>query len=236
MFYTNSNSSKKDITSLINFDENKIKVIYLAAGSEFRVLKSKEKAENVRKKYNLPQKFVLYVGDVTWNKNLPRLIDAIKTTNIPLVMVGKNLAKQDYDRQNPWNHDLNRVNDLVKDDSRIIRLGFVESNDLIAIYNAATVFIMPSLYEGFGLPILEAQACGCPVITTREGSLKEVASSSAYFVDGYDYESIAEGIKNVFNNNDLQEQLRQKGFENIKKFSWEKTAKMTIESYKKILG
>ncbi len=230
---TDSKSSKKDVIKYIGVKDLLIDVVYLAAGEQFRLIKSSEsKLLSLRKKYNLPEKFALYVGDVTWNKNLPRLLDAIKTTNISLVMVGKNLVNENYDRNNPWNHDLNRINELAKDDKRIIRLGFVESNDLVSIYNAATVFVMPSLYEGFGLPILEAQACGCPVVTTKEGSLKEVAFDSAYFVDGYDYESIAGGIEKVFNSSSLQQELREKGFENARKYSWEKTAEQTIQSYK----
>lgn len=230
---TDSKCSKDDAIKLAGVRQDLIDVVYLAAGEQFRVIKSSEsKLLSLRKKYNLPEKFALYVGDVTWNKNLPRLLDAIKTTNISLVMIGKNLVNENYDRNNPWNHDLNRVNDLAKDDKRIIRLGFVESDDLVSIYNAATVFVMPSLYEGFGLPILEAQACGCPVVTTKEGSLKEVAFDSAYFVDGYNYESIARGIQKVFNSSDLQQDLRSKGFENVKKYSWEKTAEETIQAYK----
>ena len=152
----------------------------------------------LKRKYNLPEEFVLYVGDVTWNKNLPRLIDATKELNIPLVMVGKSLVSEEYDRYNPWNTDLNRVNELAKNDKNILRLGFVSNEDLVRIYNLATVFAMPSIYEGFGLPILEAMACGCPVVTTKEGSLLEVAKDSAYFVDAYDVESISKGLRKVF--------------------------------------
>lgn len=234
---TDSECSKKDVIKFIGAKESKIDVVYLAAGEEFKILEQNEKdITALRKKYNLPDKFVLYVGDVTWNKNLPRLIDAIQTTDIPLVMIGKSLVNESYDKNNPWNHDLARVQELVINDKNIMRLGFVDINDLVSIYNMATLFVMPSLYEGFGLPILEAMSCGCPVITTKEGSLKEVAGSAAYFVDGYNLEAIANGIKEVFNNKSLQDELRNKGFENIKKFSWEKTSAKTIEAYKKAMG
>ncbi len=233
---TDSKSSKDDVIKYVGVKDSLIDVVYLAAGEEFKVVNdSQNKSSALREKYNLPNRFALYVGDVTWNKNLPRLLDAIKTTNIPLVMVGKNLINENYDKNNPWNHDLNRVNELAKDDKRVLRLGFVESNDLVSIYNLATVFVMPSLYEGFGLPILEAQACGCPVVTTKEGSLKEVASDSAYFVDGYDYKDIASGIQKVFESTLLQQELREKGFKNTKKYSWEKTAEKTIQAYKKAI-
>jgi len=95
---------------------------------------------------------------------------------------------------------------------------------------------MPSLYEGFGLPILEAQASGCPVVTTKEGSLAEVAGNGVYFVDGYNRDSIAKGIEEVFNNAKLREELIQKGFINAKKYSWKKTAEETLNAYGEVIG
>jgi glycosyltransferase involved in cell wall biosynthesis len=233
---TDSESSKKDIIKFVGAKERKIKVVYLAAGEDFRVLDNKPWAPDLIKKYNLPEKFVLYVGDVTSNKNLPRLIDAVKELKIPLVMIGKSLVSDDYDHDNPWNADLNRINELAKGDENIIKLGFVSAEDLIAIYNLATVFVLPSLYEGFGLPILEAMACGCPVVTSKEGSLGEVAGDAAFFVDAYDVESIAAGIKKVFGDENLQKELSEKGLEQIKRFSWKKTAEETIDAYKGVLG
>jgi len=233
---TDSQSSKKDIIKYVRAKEHKIKVVYLAAGEDFRVLDDRSWALNLRKKYNLPEKFILYVGDVTWNKNLPRLIDAVKKLKTPLVMIGKSLVSEDYDKNNPWNADLNRVNELAKGDENIIRLGFVSAEDLVAVYNLATVFILPSLYEGFGLPILEAMACGCPVITSKEGSLKEVAGDAAFYIDAYDVESIVAGIKKVFDDQKLQKELSEKGLEQVKKFSWKKTAEETINAYKGVLG
>lgn len=234
---TDSESSKKDILKYVGAKEEKVNVVYLAAGESFKKMQiPKEKADTLRKKYGLPDEFILYVGDVTWNKNLPRLLDAIKETKFTLVMVGKSLVSNDYDRNNPWNHDLNRINELIKDDGKIIRLGFVEADDLVSIYNIASLFIMPSLYEGFGLPILEAMSCGCPVITTKEGSLAEVAGNAAYFVDGYNVESITKGIQEVMGSKKLREELSKKGLENIKRFSWKKTAEETLSVYKKILS
>lgn len=233
---TDSNCSKKDIVKYIGVAENKVSVIYLAAGEEFKITHNSEvKIRYLRKKYNLPDKFVLYVGDVTWNKNLPKLVEAVKSINVPLVMVGKALVSEDFDKNNPWNRDLVKVQDLVKDDKNIVRLGFIPTEDLVAIYNLASVFVMPSLYEGFGLPILEAMSCGCPVVTTKEGSIPEVSGDSAFYVDGYDLESIASGIKKVFNDKSLQKEFSEKGLENAKKFSWEKTAGQTLRVYKTVI-
>ncbi len=231
---TDSENSKKDIIKHVGAKPEKIDVVYLAAGEEFKVTKlSEQQKSKLRKKYGLPEEFALYVGDVTWNKNLPRLLDAMELTKIPLVMIGKNLVNKDYDRLNPWNHDLNRVNELSKDNKNIVRLGFVDTKDLVSIYNMASVFVMPSIYEGFGLPILEAMACGCPVVTTHGGSLREVAADAALIVDEYDLKSIASGVRKVFDSQSLQNELRKKGFENASKFSWKKTAKQTNEVYKK---
>lgn len=234
---TDSNSSKRDVLKYIGVNTQKVDVIYLAAGEDFKKINNSDiKAESLRKKYSLPNKFALYVGDVTWNKNLPRLVDAVKEAGIPFVMIGKNLVNEDYDKNNPWNHDLNRVHELVKEDRNIVRLGFVPTDDLVKIYNLATVFVMPSLYEGFGLPILEAMACGCPVITSKEGSLPEVAKDSAFYVDAYDMDSIANGIKKVFNNESIQKDLSEKGIKHSGQFSWKKTASETLSTYKKVLG
>jgi len=234
---TDSQSSKKDIIKHVGAKESRIHVVYLAAGEEFKIIQSSRlKTENLRKKYNLPGKFILYVGDVTWNKNLPRLIDAAKELKIPLVMIGKNLVSENYDQNNPWNSDLNRINELAKGDESIIRLGFVSAEDLITVYNLATVFVLPSLYEGFGLPILEAMACGCPVVTSKEASIPEVAKDAAFYVDAYDVKSIASGMKEVFGSENLQKQLREKGLENAKRFSWKKTAGNTIRVYQQVLS
>jgi glycosyltransferase involved in cell wall biosynthesis len=232
---TDSENSKKDIHRLVGINVNKIHVIPLAAGEQFRQLGKGNWQTEIKKRYGLPDDFILYVGDVTWNKNLPRLMDAAKQLEIPLVMIGKSLAQADYDQTNPWNADLNRVNELARSNEKIIRLGFVSMDELVQIYNLATVFVIPSLYEGFGLPILEAMACGCPVITSKEGSLPEVAGDAAFYVDAYDVNDIAKGIKKVFSDKKLREELSKKGLTQAQKFSWKKTAEETLKVYEKII-
>ncbi len=231
---TDSESSKKDIIRYVGAPESKIHVVYLAAGDEFKKLEAGNWRLEILKRYKLPEQFVLYVGDVTWNKNLPRLIHAIKQLNIPLVMVGKALSEQDFDRTNPWNRDLVEVQRLVEGDSRFIKLGFVPTEDLVSLYNTATVLAMPSLYEGFGLPVVEAMQCGCPVVTTREGSLSEVAGGAAEYVDAHDVQSIVNGIKKIYFNKELQDELSKRSIIQAKKFSWEKTAKETVAVYRKV--
>ena len=237
---TDSESSKKDIQKYAGVRESKIHVVYLAAGEGFKKLEIGNWKLEIKKRYGLPERFLLYVGDVTWNKNLPRLIEAAKKTQIPLVMVGKSLVSEDYDRNNPWNADLVKVQKAIDGQqsevsSQIIRLGFVSAEELVQIYNLATVFAMPSLYEGFGLPILEAMACGCPVITSKEGSVPEVAVDAAFYVDACDVENIASGIKKVFSDEKLQQELSEKGLKNVEQFSWKKTAEKTLDVYKGII-
>lgn len=230
-----SKASKKDILSIGGIPEKKVSVAYLAAGKEFKSMVDGVWQKKLREKYNLPEKFVLYVGDVTWNKNLPLLVQAIKEINVPLVMVGKALVQKNFDKTNPWNADLLKVITEIADDKRFIRLGFVPTEDLVMLYNNADIFVMPSLYEGFGLPILEAMQSGCPVITTKEGSLGEVAGDAAYYVDGNDMMSIAQGITDLYTHQQLQEKYSHKGLVQAKKFTWEKTAVETIAVYKSIL-
>lgn len=233
---TDSECSKRDLARYTNISGDKVHRVYLAAGDEFEVLKKGKWESELRKKYNLPDKFVLYVGDATWNKNIPSLIAAIKKISIPLVMVGKALVEKEFDKENPWNQDLVKVRELSKGDSKIILTGFVPTKDLVAIYNLATVFAMPSIYEGFGLPVLEAMACGCPVITTKEGSLPEIAGNAAYYVDSDSVGSIASGVKKIFTSSQLQKELSQKGTVQSKKFTWSETSDKTMGIYRSIVA
>jgi glycosyltransferase involved in cell wall biosynthesis len=232
MVITDSESSKKDIVKYTGINDDKVKVVYLSAGEEFRKLDDGNWESEIREKYHLPEKFALYVGDATWNKNLPRLIEAVSKANVPLVMVGKALTDKEIDIQNPWNNDLTKARKLAEENKNVLRLGFVSQEDLIALYNAATLFVMPSIYEGFGLPVLEAMSCGCPVVASKGGSLGEVVDKAGEYVDPYDIGNISEGIKKVFNEPALQEKLSQKGIIQSGKFTWKKTAEETMRAYK----
>lgn len=231
---TDSDSSKKDIERLAGINAEKISVVYLAPNENFKQLKEGEWKQELIDKYKLPEKFALYVGDVTWNKNLPRLIEAVKNTDIPLVMVGKALSVENFEKTNIWNADLIKVLHEIKVNNQFIRLGFVEDDDLVKLYNLATVFVMPSLYEGFGLPVVEAMRCGCPVITSERGSLKEVAGDAAIYVNPEDVKDIKSKIEKVFESFELQKQLSLSGIKQANKFSWEKTARETISVYENI--
>ncbi len=228
---TDSESSTKDVAKFTGIATSKITTVYLAAGEEFKRTESAELRTEILKKYKLPEEFVLYVGDVTWNKNLPRLVAAIKQLDIPLVMVGKSLVQKDINTTNPWNADLVAIQKATANDKRFIKLGFVPTDDVVSLYNSATVCAFPSIYEGFGLPVLEAMQCGCPVVTTEGGSLPEVADSAAFYVDEYSLDSIAKGIDKVFSDKQLQKTLSSKGLIQAKQFSWKKTAEETLAAY-----
>lgn len=230
-----SNASKEDVVEIIGVKEKKVKVVYLAADSVFKRLDTKYETLNTKNKFGLPDKFVLYVGDATWNKNLPRLVDAVKKSDLKLVLVGK-VWEQDLKNvsPNPWNSDLRKVLKEIDGDNRFTRLGFVSDEDIVKIYNLAKVLMMPSLDEGFGLPVLEAMSCGCPVITSREGSLPEVGGEAVLYIDANSSDAIAEGIKEVWDNSKLREELSKKGLLQAKKFSIEKTIRDTISVYNKL--
>jgi glycosyltransferase involved in cell wall biosynthesis len=232
---TDSQASKHDIVRFTGIPEERIHVVYLAAGHHFTVQPNSHREKRRLEKYNLPEKFVLYVGDATWNKNLPRLLEAVKKADVALVMVGKTLADDTVDAVNPWNSDLLITQQMAKDNPNVRMLGFVSTEELVALYNIATVTVIPSLYEGFGLPILEAMSSGCPVVTTKRGSIPEVAGEAAWYVDAYSSSSIASGIGEVFYNPRLRQSLVEKGLEQAGNFSWEKTARETLDVYEQVV-
>lgn len=233
-----SKASQKDIIKITGIPKEKVDVAYLAAAEEFNVLdleSQRSRIKDLRSKYKLPQNFILYVGDVTWNKNVPRLVRAVQGIDVPLFMVGKSLVSKDFDRKNEWNKDLIEVQRLAQNNKNVSLLGFVPTEDLVALYNLATVFVFPSVYEGFGLPIVEAMQSGCPTIISQEGCMPEVGGDAVEYFDGYNDESLTNAIINVLNSKKLQIELSKKGLEQAKKFSWKKTAEQTLDVYKKVL-
>ena len=231
-----SNCSKKDIVNIVGVSEKKVSVVYLAAGEEFRKLEIEDLRFKIVKKYGLPDRFFLYVGDVTWNKNLPRLVSVIKKLGLPLVMVGKALAETKVDKKNVWNKDLVHVQNEIIGNNLFYPLGFLQTDELVKLYNLAEALVMPSVYEGFGLPVLEAMQSSCPVIASRGGSLPEVGGDGVLYVDYLDEKNMADVMQKIFNNKNLQNELRKKGILQAKKFTPEKTVKGTVEAYNRTVG
>ncbi|MGA3291905.1 MAG: glycosyltransferase family 1 protein [Candidatus Microgenomates bacterium] len=213
---TISETSKKDICRFLRFDPKKVHVIYLASRLIFKKLEISEWKVEVKKQYNLPDRFALYVGDINYNKNIPNLVKACKLAKMPLVIVGKQAAEIE-------NMDLNHLElkHLKNVDwAGVIRVGFVPDADLIKIYNLATVYVQPSLYEGFGLPVLEALACGTPVVATKTQCLVEILGDDFNYVGANDPKDIAKGILNP-----------NKGSKLPRVYTWHQTAKETTELY-----
>ena len=232
LIITDSNCSKRDIGKIVRIPENKIQTVYLAADEQFKKLEIGNLKLEIQRKFSLPENFLLYVGDATWNKNLPNLVSAVKKTKHKLVLVGKVWSNSVAEiSNNPWNDDLRKALKIIGGDDQFIRLGFVPDEDLVKLYNIATALIMPSIYEGFGLPVLEAMSCGGPVITTRGGSIPEVAGDAALFVDPESEKSIIGGIERIFSEPKLHDELSNKGLSQAKKFSIEKMMKNLVNAY-----
>ena len=214
---TNSYVSLKSIHKYLGVPHTKLKPVYLAADEKFK------KLFRPQNKYNLPKKFVLYVGDINYNKNIPNLIFTCTRVNIPLVIVGKQAASLDQlDLSHPELCHLQNLNW-----SNVTRLGFVSDEDLVNIYNLATVYCQPSFSEGFGLPVIEALACDTPVACSQAGSLPELAGDAATYFDPYNINSIVAALKNAQPIGNEQSQAA--------KFSWEKSAQDTLNVYQEVL-
>ena len=238
---TDSFSSKYDISGLAGYPQDRIFVIPLAAGREFEKLKVKSEKLKVKEKYGLPDKFVLCVGDVNWNKNVPGLVKACEKINVPLVVVGKQAVTENFDRKHPENKDLVWLQDYFEnckkkgaDFNFLNLLGFIPTEDLVAIYNLASVYCQSSFDEGFGLPVLEAMACGCPVVCSDAGSLPEVTDKAALVVKP-EINSLSCGINRVLEDGELRAELVKSGVARPQNFSWKKTAEKTRSIYKLLL-
>ncbi len=226
-----SSSTKKDIMKLLNISSEKIRVIYLGIGSLYHPLEKKE-VEDFRRKEEIFGSFILYVGTLKKRKNVLNIIRAykkIKEKGIKekLVIVGNKSGEY----QNIYKAV--KRSKLEKD---VFFSGYVDEALLPFYYNSAFLFIYPSLYEGFGLPILEAMASGTPVITSNVSSLPEVVGDAAILVNPNNIEEMAEMMQKVLTNQKLREKMREKGLKRAKLFSWERCARETLNLYEEIGG
>ena len=223
---TVSEFSKNEIEKYTHTNKD-INIVYNAIDfNKFKKINSLVALKNVREKYNLPHKFILFVGNVKPHKNLKNLLLAIKDVDTSLVIVGKK------DGFITGDNEISNIIENYNLKKKVFFTGYIEDEDIAFIYNLAHLFVFPSLYEGFGIPPLEAQACGCPVIVSNVASLPEVCGDSALYCNPYSVEDIREKIEILLNNEKLREDLIKKGFENIKRFSWEKSARKIINIIK----
>ncbi len=231
---TDSYSSKKDIEKKLSVKEEKVFPIYLAPSREFTKIEGQNKLDNVSKKYNLPSEFIVYYGDINWNKNLYGIAEAAESANVNLVMIGNSFTTTISEHKELSSYK--KFLDRFKESPLIHLKGFMPTEDLVCTINLAKITILASFYEGFGLPIVESQACGTPVITSPISAMKEVGGEGVIYVNPYNPSSIEEGIRKLLGDPRLAKKLVQKGFENIKRFSWSRCTEETIEVYKYALG
>ena len=232
MVIADSMATKRDLVELLGFDEKKIRVVYLGVSSKFKVKSSKlqSKVQSIKKKYKINGDYILSVGTLEPRKNLKRTIEAfnliIKKKNnrtIKLVLVGKF----------GWGENI-RQSAINNQQLSIITTGYISDEDLAYLYQGARCFVYPSLYEGFGLPVLEAMAAGCPVITSNVSSLPEVAGEAAILVNPKKTSEIAQAINEIIAIPQLSQNLRKKGLVQVNKFSWQKTARETLRAYESL--
>ncbi len=219
-----SEATKKEIVELTDIAERKIGVIYEGLPTDVEEFQfSSSQFSIIKEKYNIKDKYILAIGSQAPRKNIERLLNAFQllatsgqlpTTN--LVIAGRYKAKRELPEE-------------------VIATGFLDRENLLGLMQNAAAFVYPSLYEGFGLPILEAFGLKTPVVTSNCSSMAEIADDAAVLVDPKSIESIAEGVKEVVTNQNLKEELVAKGLKRLEDFSWQKTAQQTLEVYKQVV-
>ena len=222
-----SQSTKDDLVELLGVEARRIEVVYPGVEERFRPIEDQALLEKVRERYDLPPRFILGLGTLQPRKNFSRLIEAYsllvaRHPSLRLVIAGGK----------GWLYEeiFATVEQLGLED-KVIFPGFVADEHLPALYNLADLFVFPSLYEGFGLPPLEALACGAPVITSDASSLPEVVGEAGLMVEATDAEALAEAMNRVLEDNTLRERIIAKGMKQAKKFTWEKAAAKLLSLY-----
>lgn len=227
---TDSEASKQDICFLAQVPHNKIHSIYLAPLPEFFNKVTEKLLSLVTKEYDLPKSYALYVGDINWNKNILTVVRSAQEAEVPLVVVSNSL-KQAIDSNHPELRSAKIAKSEIQNSKFVKVLGYVPIDNLVALYQMASVLLFPSLYEGFGFPVVEAFASKCPVITSKRGSLKEVAGKGAYFINPENVSEISKALKKFSSDSSLRNQYIKNGTEQVKHFSWDKTVAETLKIY-----
>ncbi len=231
---TVSQYSKNDIATQFNYPKEKIFVTHLSNEEIYYPIDSSLCKNFIHRKYKIGDNFILYVGGFSPRKNITGLIEAFsnyinlsKDRNLKLVIAGKKgLSYSIYKK---------KVEDL-KIENKVIFTGYIPVNHMPIFYNACEVFVYPSFYEGFGLPPIEAMACGTPVIASSLTSIPEIIGDAAYYINPHSIDEITSSLTKVLNNQDLKRNLIKKGLKKSSEYSWNKTAKETLDAYKTVCG
>ena len=233
---TVSNHSKQEILRHLSVPESKIHVLTEGPGADFKVLARDSKMEEILRQYELDlnSRYLLYVGGISPHKNLGTLVDVYSQlisepgfSDLRLILVG------DYEKDSFFSaYPLlkQKVEDLGLQE-KVLFTGFVDDKNLAVLYNGATLFVLPSLMEGFGLPAVEAMACGAPVAASRAGSLPELIGDAGCLFDPRNPSEILGTIKQVLSNSIFQQQLRKKGMERVKQFGWTEAASRMLSLF-----
>ena len=232
---TISNFSKKEIIRLTNVDANKIETIHLGINlNHFTHIKDVIRREEVRVMYNLPERFVLFVGNVKPNKNLRLLVEAFsqltgKMDSVKLLIAGK---KDGFITGDPTLFERIQKDIFLRE--RVLFSGFVEDEHLPVMYSMANVFAFPSLYEGFGFPPLEAMACRCPVVASDAGSIPEICGDAPIYIDPHNPTDLANGIKKIILNQNFREKLIEDGLKQVEQYNWQESKRKFVQEVKKL--
>ncbi len=214
-----------EIVRYVGAERQKLHPVHEAAHPRFRHL-DRAACAAIKERHRLPDRFILFVGGLNPLKNFSNLLRAYRllSTDFPHALVAVGFLRWKYEG------DVALIDELGLGE-RVVRPGFVPDDDLPAIYSLADALVLPSLYEGFGIPILEAMASGCPVVTTTTGCSPEVAGDAAILVDPYDPEDIARGIRRVIVEPELRRSLIERGLARAREFSWERAARESLAVY-----
>ncbi|OGY46191.1 MAG: hypothetical protein A2840_02530 [Candidatus Buchananbacteria bacterium RIFCSPHIGHO2_01_FULL_47_11b] len=233
---TDSMCSKKDIIQHLKFPAEKIYVVHLA-GNPLLHATSPNDVHTVLNKYSIPEKYLLYVGDINYNKNLPALLRAFSTLsqNLHLVMVGRSLNNIEIP-EGRWIHDTIQEKGIAQRVHLLTDIPKHPATELATLFTGASAYVQPSLYEGFGLSVLDAMQCGTLVISSTGGSLPEVINDAALFFDPRNEHEMADTINQALSLSMTKKKIFLSLAQyNLKRFSWEKTAQKTYAIYKKVL-
>ncbi len=224
-----SECTKRDIVNYLRIDPEKVTVAPMAVDEDFVPVTGDDASAWVEEHYGIRQPYLLFVSTIEPRKNVAGLVRAfaLLAKDIPhnLVLVGSE----------GWQADATlRLIDDLNLTGRVIRPGFVPHSKLPAFYGAADAFVFPTFYEGFGLPLLEAMVCGCPVVTSNSSSIPEVTGDAAIQTNADDIEGIAGGVRKVLEDRDLRERMIARGRDHARKFSWQACAETTLEVYRRL--